>query len=70
MDFQLHKPFIELDNLLKAAGIAAHGAEAKQIILAGAVFVNGSAEKTVRKKLRPGDSVLVADQKIEIVAAG
>jgi ribosome-associated protein len=70
MEFKLHKPFIALDNLLKAAGIAAHGAEAKQIILAGAVLVNGAPEKTVRKKLRPGDRVVVADQEIEIVATG
>lgn len=67
MDFKLHKPFIELDNLLKAAGIAAHGAEAKQIILAGAVLVNGIPENTVRKKLRPGDRVLVAGQEVVIL---
>ena len=64
MDFKLHKPFIELDNLLKAAGIAAHGADAKQIILAGAVFVNGAVEKTVRKTLRAGDRVDGGDNRI------
>ncbi len=67
MDFKLHKPFIELDNLLKAAGIAAHGADAKQIILAGAVFVNGAVEKTVRKKLRAGDRVDVVDNRISVI---
>lgn len=67
MDFKLHKPFIELDNLLKAAGIAAHGADAKQIILAGAVFVNGAVEKTVRKKLRAGDRVDVGDNRISVI---
>jgi ribosome-associated protein YbcJ (S4-like RNA binding protein) len=38
--------------------------------LAGAVLVNGAREKTVLKKLRPGDRVVVADQEIEIVATG
>ena len=68
MDFKLKLEFIELDNLLKAAGLAASGAEAKQYILAGAVKINGQIETRVRRKLKAGDSVEFGEHQINIVA--
>jgi ribosome-associated protein len=67
MDFQLKSEFIELDNLLKAAKLAASGAEAKQHILAGSIKINGQVETRIRRKLRLGDFVEFAKHQINIV---
>ena len=49
--------FIKLDALLKYSGIASTGGEAKIIILAKEVFVNGKLCLERGKKIRPGDIV-------------
>lgn len=67
MDFQLKSEFIELDNLLKTMHLVASGAEAKQLILAGSIKVNGQVETRVRRKLRLGDFVECGEQSISIV---
>lgn len=51
--------FIKLDQLLKFAGIAGSGADAKDMILDGIVLVNGAVCTMRGKKLRPGDQVLL-----------
>ena len=68
MDFQLKFEFIELDNLLKAANLAANGAQARQYILAGSIKINGQVETRIRRKLRLGDSVEFGKHQISIVA--
>lgn len=68
MDFRLKGEFVELDNLLKAAGLAASGAEAKQHVVSGSVRVNGQAETRIRRKLRAGDLVECGQHQIRIVA--
>ena len=50
---------IKLDQLLKFAGLAMTGAEAKEMVLAGIVSVNGEICMMRGKKLRPGDIVSV-----------
>jgi ribosome-associated protein len=67
MEFKLKLEFIELDNLLKAANLAASGAEARQYILAGSIKINGQVETRVRRKLRSGDSVEFGKHQIGIV---
>jgi ribosome-associated protein len=67
MDFQLNLEFIELDNLLKTMHLVASGAEARQLILAGSIKVNGQAETRVRRKLRSGDYVEFGEHQISIV---
>jgi ribosome-associated protein len=67
MEFKLKTEFIELDNMLKALGLVSSGAEARQIILAGLVKVNGQAETRIRRKLRPGDLVVFKEQQVSIV---
>ena len=68
MDFKLKLEFIELDNLLKAAKLAASGAEAKQYILAGSIKINGQVETRIRRKLRSGDTVEFGKHQISIIA--
>ncbi len=49
--------FIKLDALLKFAGVAETGGEAKEAVQAGDVKVNGEVCTMRGKKLRPGDIV-------------
>ena len=49
--------FIKLDALLKFAGIAETGGDAKLIVQDGEVCVNGEVTTERGKKIRPGDVV-------------
>ncbi len=48
-----------LDDYLKACGIVETGGQAKLVIQAGRVLLNGVVETRRRKKLVPGDVLLV-----------
>lgn len=67
--FQLQDEFIELNVLLKLLGLAPSGGAAKALIADGAVTVDGAIETRTRRKLRPGQTVRLADQEIRIAAA-
>lgn len=54
--------FIKLDQLLKFAGAAAIGSEAKELVLEGKVKVNGEICTMRGKKIRSGDTVTVKGQ--------
>ena len=49
--------FIKLDSLLKLSRLVLSGGEAKELILAGKVSVNGQPCAMRGKKIRPGDVV-------------
>ncbi len=59
--------FIKLDSLLKWEGLAETGGEAKELIQAGQVQVNGQACTQRGKKLRPGDRVVLGEVELELV---
>jgi ribosome-associated protein len=64
--------YIELQQLLKLAGVVGTGGEAKDWIAAGRVSVNGEVERRRSRKVRSGDVVRVegvADV-MEVVAEG
>jgi ribosome-associated protein len=64
-------PDIPLQALLKLAGLVETGGQAKQLIQAGVVRVNGAPELRRGRKLRPGDRVEVAGREpLLVVAAG
>jgi len=67
--FRLQGEFIELNVLLKLLALAPSGGAAKAMIAEGVVMVDGVVESRVRRKLRAGNSVHVADQEIRIDAA-
>jgi ribosome-associated protein len=48
---------VELFKILKFEGIASSGAEAKDVIAAGTVLVNGIIETQKRKKMVAGDTI-------------
>jgi ribosome-associated protein len=52
--------YITLDAFLKWAGVADTGGQAKALITAGVVTVNGEVEPRRGRKLRPGDRVALA----------
>lgn len=56
-DVFINKEPVELFKILKFEGIASSGAEAKDMIAAGAVLVNGVIEKQKRKKMVAGDTI-------------
>lgn len=55
-------PTLTLAAALKLAGFADTGGQAKRLIQAGDVLVNGSVETRRKHKLRPGDEVTVDDE--------
>jgi ribosome-associated protein len=59
---------IRLGQLLKLAGAADGGADAKALIAAGDVTVNGEVERRRGRQLHPGDVVGVGGD--ELVVSG
>lgn len=64
--FNLTGEYIELRQLLKAAGLAETGGQAGQAIMAGMVKVDGKVEKRKGCKLRPGMVVEYQGQQVRI----
>lgn len=57
---------IELYKILKFEGFAASGGEAKAVVAAGAVRVNGHCETQKRRKIVSGDTIECNGRKIRI----
>jgi ribosome-associated protein len=55
-----------LGQALKVASIVGSGGEAKVVIQAGKVFVNGEVETHRGRKLHQGDVVEVGDERLEV----
>ena len=53
---------MRLDNALKLFGLVGSGGQAKQLIQAGAVRVNGVVETRRKHRLRHGDTVQIGDE--------
>lgn len=58
---------IQLDQLLKWAGIAATGGEAKLMIQGGQVLLNGTVETRRSKKVYRRDVVTVGARTIKVI---
>lgn len=67
MEFKITTAHIELIGLLKATGIAMTGGHAKVLVEDGLVEVNNEQEFRKRRKLVPGDEVLVEGELIKVV---
>ena len=66
IELQLRGEHITLDALLKASGIVGSGGEAKVLISAGGVLVNGEIELRRGRKLRAGDEVVAAGRRVRV----
>ena len=55
-----------LGQALKAANVVGSGGEAKVLIQAGEISVNGEIETRRGRRLRAGDVVEVGDERLEV----
>jgi ribosome-associated protein len=67
-DVPIRGDMIRLGQLLKLAGVAGSGSEAKELLADGGVIVNGEPEERRGRQLRPGDVVVVGAQRLRIAA--
>lgn len=63
---QIKTEFIKLDALLKFASMVETGGEAKQLIQAGQVQVNGEVCTMRGKKLHDGDCVTLDGETVQV----
>ena len=66
-ELRLKGEYITLGQLLKAAGLAGSGSEAKEYIVSGMVKVNGEVDTRRGRKLYPGDKVVFEGPETEVV---
>jgi len=67
LEFQLQgNEFIELNNLLKVAGLCDTGGMAKTAIADGRVTIDGTVELRRRRKIRAGQTVEFDGQTIAV----
>jgi len=67
LEFGLDREHIELNQLLKLAGIADSGGHGKAIVASGAVSVDGERELRKTAKIRAGQVVTIDDIEIRVV---
>jgi ribosome-associated protein len=68
IEFQLEHDFVELNQLLKLAGLCGSGGAGKALVASGEVSVDGKQELRKTAKIRAGQRVCMGDMEIEIVA--
>jgi ribosome-associated protein len=66
MEIDIRGETIRLGQLLKLAGIAESGADAKDLLADGAVTVNGDVETRRGRQLAPGDVVAAEGEEVVI----
>lgn len=64
---EIRGPMIRLGQLLKLAGLAADGGEAKALLEAGHVHVNDAVEHRRGRQLHAGDVVRVGGEAVRVV---
>lgn len=69
IDFELDRDFVELNQLLKLAGLCDSGGAGKAIVASGAVTVDGAVELRKTCKIHAGQVVALGDARIHVVAA-
>ncbi|HEY0333569.1 MAG TPA: RNA-binding S4 domain-containing protein [Stenotrophomonas sp.] len=69
LEFDLDREHVELNQLLKLAGIADSGGHGKTIVASGAVLVDGEVELRKTAKIRAGQIVQIDDVEIRVVDA-
>ncbi|MDR1889385.1 MAG: RNA-binding S4 domain-containing protein [Zoogloeaceae bacterium] len=67
--FVVRGDYIQLDQLLKAAGLSASGGEAHATTARGEVQVDGKPETRKRAKLKPGQVVECGGMRLTLTEA-
>jgi ribosome-associated protein len=65
-EVQIRGEMIRLGQLLKLAGVVGGGGEAKELLAAEQVLVNGEADNRRGRQLHPGDVVAVAGEELRV----
>jgi ribosome-associated protein len=65
-DIEVRDDGIRLGQLLKLAGLADTGADARVLLDLGEVEVNGEPESRRGRQLRPGDVVAVGEEQVRL----
>lgn len=65
-DIEIRGDMIRLGQLLKLAGLADTGGEARELLTAERVTVNGEAEARRGRQLHRGDVVTVGEQSVRV----
>lgn len=68
IEFELDRDHVELNQLLKLAGLCDSGGAGKSIVASGAVSVDGVVELRKTCKIRAGQVVALDDVEIHVVA--
>jgi ribosome-associated protein len=66
-DIDIEGDMIRLGQLLKLSALVDSGADAKALLLANAVTVNGAPEARRGRQLHRGDVVAVGEQAVRVV---
>ncbi|HKP89739.1 MAG TPA: RNA-binding S4 domain-containing protein [Thermoleophilaceae bacterium] len=69
-EVEIRGDVIRLGQLLKLVGAVDAGGEAKALLAAGAVIVNGEPEERRGRQLHAGDEVRLGDDEFVLVRAG
>lgn len=69
IDFELNDEYVELNQLLKLAGLCESGGAGKMIVASGNVKVDGKRELRKTCKIRSGQVVTLGDVRITVRAA-
>lgn len=64
LEFQLRGEFVELNQLLKLAGVCDSGGAGKALVAEGVVSVDGKVELRKTAKIRAGSVVTLGDVRI------
>ncbi len=68
LEFQLRGEFVELNQLLKLAGVCDSGGAGKALVAEGVVSVDGQVELRKTAKIRAGQVVSLGDVQIKVLA--
>jgi ribosome-associated protein len=69
LEFSLDREFVELNQLLKLAGLCDSGGAGKVLVASGAVAVDGQQELRKTCKIRAGQIVTLGDVSIRILGS-
>ncbi|ASO21807.1 ribosome-associated protein [Actinoalloteichus hoggarensis] len=69
-DVEIQDDGIRLGQFLKLADLAADGGDARELLGAGEVTVNGEPESRRGRQLLPGDVVMVGEDRVRVFAPG
>jgi ribosome-associated protein len=69
IEFRLNREFVQLNQLLKLAGLCDSGGAGKALVAGGGVSVDGIVELRKTRKLRIGQVVTLGDVEIRVMAS-